>query len=60
MPVETYSTEGLTPLIHGLDELGLTTSRPTWTLQQNDASWFGLGDRALVKALDEAPTDACP
>ncbi|MET9104795.1 hypothetical protein [Streptomyces antibioticus] len=42
-------------LLHTLDEFGLTSHRPTWTLQQLDTSWFGIGAPALIEALDEAP-----
>lgn len=54
MPIRAYSTEDLIRLVHGMDELGLSSPRPTWTLQQNDTSWFGIGARALVQALDDA------
>ncbi|UCA51100.1 restriction endonuclease [Streptomyces sp. WA6-1-16] len=55
MPVQARSTEDLVGLLHTLDEFGLTSHRPTWTLQQLDTSWFGIGAPALIEALDEAP-----
>ncbi|MFH9727896.1 hypothetical protein ACH4M4_33765 [Streptomyces sp. NPDC017254] len=55
MPVQARSTEDLVGLLHTLDEFGLTSHRPTWTLQQLDTSWFGIGAPTLIEALDEAP-----
>ncbi|MFI8419942.1 hypothetical protein [Streptomyces sp. NPDC085479] len=55
MPVQARSTEDLVGLLHTLDELGLTSHRPTWALQQLGSSWFGIGAPALITALDEAP-----
>jgi hypothetical protein len=54
IPVQARTTDDLTRLIHGLDELGLASTRPTWALQQNDTSWFGVGAGELVQALTNA------
>ncbi|MFF0190821.1 restriction endonuclease [Streptomyces sp. NPDC005244] len=55
IPVQVRTTDDLRHLIHGLDELGLASARPTWTLQQKDTSWFGIGAGELLQALDHAP-----
>ncbi|MEV5083314.1 hypothetical protein AB0K74_32385 [Streptomyces sp. NPDC056159] len=54
IPTAVRDEDGLIRLLHGLDELGLTSDRPTWALQQKDTSWFGIGADALVQALDDA------
>ncbi|MFI9549774.1 restriction endonuclease [Streptomyces sp. NPDC052016] len=54
IPIQAHTADDLIRLIHGLDELGLASARPTWTLQQNDTSWFGIGAGELIKALDNA------
>ncbi|MCX4920212.1 restriction endonuclease [Streptomyces sp. NBC_00687] len=54
IPIQSRTTDDLRHLIHGLDELGLASARPTWTLQQNDTSWFGIGAGELLLALDNA------
>ncbi|MGW4034278.1 hypothetical protein ACWEFL_34125 [Streptomyces sp. NPDC004838] len=54
MPVQALSTEDPVGLLHGLDELGPTSPRPTRALQQNDTSRFGMAP-ALVRTLAEAP-----